>query len=63
MHVVFPRDWPSFHARESFWEFVQRLPEPEREEYMRRKAALMRTMLSAEYYDADCLSDASYEAE
>jgi len=63
MQVVFPRDWPSFHARESFWEFVQRLPEPEREEYMRCKADLMRTMLSAEYYDAEYLEPASYGAK
>ena len=63
MQAVFPRDWPSFHARESFWEFVQRLPESERKEYMRRKEALMRTMLSAEYYDADFLEEASYGAK
>lgn len=60
MQVVFPRDWPSFHAGESFWEFAQKLPESEREEYMRRKAALMRTMWKAEYYDASFLPEASF---
>lgn len=60
MQVVFPRDWPSFYARESFWEFVQALPESDREDYMRRKGELMPTMLSAEYYEADHLPDASY---
>jgi hypothetical protein len=60
LQVVFPRDWPSFHARESFWEFAQLLPEPEREEYMRRKAELMQTMLSAEYYEAGVVAEACY---
>jgi len=63
MQVVFPRDWPSFHTGESFWKFVQRLPESDREEYMRRKQALMLTMLSAEDYDADYLEAASYSSQ
>lgn len=63
VQAVFPRDWPSFHGGESFWEFIQRLPEPDRERYMQRKGALMETMLSAEYYDAAHVPEASYRGE
>lgn len=62
LQVVFPRDWPSFHAAESFWEFVQSRPEAERTDYLARKAALMETMASAEYHDASFLPEASYDA-
>jgi hypothetical protein len=63
MQVVFPRDWTSFHATESFWQFAQLLPEADRAEYTRLKAALMPTMASAEYLDADHLPSASYGRE
>jgi len=60
LQVVFARDWPSFHERESFWQFVQHLPEAARDAYMQRKAALMRTMASAEYYHGDFRAGASH---
>ena len=59
MQVVFPRDWASFHASESFWEFVQALPAAGREAYLERKAALMSSMAGAEYFDGDFLPEAS----
>lgn len=60
LQVVFPRDWPSFHARESFWQFSLHLPDDQRAAYLQRKDALMRTMASAEYYDGKVRPDASY---
>jgi hypothetical protein len=63
MQVVFPRDWTSFHAAESFWQFAQRLPEADHDEYTRLKEALMPTMASAEYLDAEHLPAASYTSQ
>ena len=60
IQLVFPRDWRSFHATESFWEFVQSRPEDERADYAARKAALMETMASAEYHEADFVPAASF---
>ena len=54
------RDWPSFHAHGSFEKFLRLLPESDRERHHQRKQALMRTVLSAEFYDAEHLREASY---
>ena len=61
--VVFPTDWPTFHASDSFGAFARGLSDEPRADYARRKAALMETMLSAEYYDGDFLPEQSYSPE
>ena len=53
VQAVFATDWPRFHGRDSFKAFLERLSEAERTEYARVKAALMATMASADYFDAD----------
>lgn len=63
MQVVFPVDWASFHETDSFYAFVQRLDEAAQEDYAARKAVLMVTMASAEYYDGDFVRELSYSAE
>ena len=52
LQVVFPVDWPSYHAGQSFFAYFETLSEARQVEYAARKAALMPTMASAEYYDA-----------
>lgn len=63
LQVVFPVDWSSFHATTSFFAFVKGLDEAARADYAARKAALMVTMASAEYYDANFVPELSYGAE
>ena len=58
--VVFARDWPSFHATDSFFAFSKGLDEEGRAGYAERKAALMPTMARAEYYDASYAAELSY---
>jgi len=60
LQVVFPADWSSFHATDSFYAFVQGLGEAEQEDYAGRKAALMETMSSAEYHDGSFAAELSY---
>lgn len=61
--VLFPTDWPTFHASASIGAFVRALDEAQRAEYAARKAALMATMSKAEFYDADFLPELSYTAD
>ena len=63
LQVVFPVDWPSFHATDSFGAFVRGLDEAAQEEYARRKGMLMETMASAEYYDGSVVRELSYGAD
>lgn len=58
--VTFPVDWPSFYSRDSFKAFVEGLSEEARIDYAQRKAALMRCMDLAEYFDGDFLPELSY---
>ena len=61
--ALFPVDWPSFHERDSFYAFVQSLDQALQDEYAGLKAALMETMASAEYYDANFAPELRYRAE
>jgi hypothetical protein len=61
MQVVFPVDWPSFHASESFGAFVRSLDPAAQEEYAERKAALMRTMSRAEFHDGRYAPELRYD--
>ena len=61
MQVVFPVAWPAFHARESFGAFVKSLDDEAQADYARRKAALMKTMRRAEFYDANAARELSYQ--
>ena len=62
MQVVFPVDWPSFHATTSFYEFVKSRSEEAQADYAGRKAALMVTMSRAEYYNGDHVEKLSFRA-
>ena len=62
LQLVFARDWSSFHAADSFKAFLASLDEDDSQEYQRRKAELMPTMSSAEFYDADFLPEASFRS-
>lgn len=63
LQVVFPVDWSAFHGATSFFAFVQGLDEAARADYAARKAALMVTMASAEYFDASFVAELSYGQE
>lgn len=63
MQVVFPVDWPSFHASESFGAFVGSLDPVAQEVYAARKAALMRTMSRAEFYDGSYAPELRYDTD
>ena len=60
MQVVFPVDWPSFHATDSFGAFVRSLDTEAQEDYAGRKAALMETMARAEFYDGSFAPELSF---
>lgn len=62
MQVVFPTDWSTFHGSQSFGAFILSLNESCQAEYAQRKAALMATMASAEYYDGSFVAELSYGA-
>lgn len=59
LQVVFPLDWPTFHGSLSFGAFVKGLAEEARQDYARRKAALMRTMSNAAWYDGSYVGELS----
>lgn len=61
LQIVYARDWSSFHARESFGEFVKRLPKAARDDYAGRKAALMRTMNDAAWYHGNYAPELSFD--
>lgn len=63
LQVVFPVDWSSFHAKDSFGAFVKNLDDYAQAEYAGLKRALMVTMSKAEYYDGDFLGELSYSSE
>ncbi len=60
IQVVFPVDWPSFHAATSFFEFSKTLDEEGQREYAERKADLLETMSRAEYYDGSFVPEISF---
>ena len=60
LQVVFPTDWPTFHATHGFGAFVKSLPQAARDDYARRKAALMRTMSNAAWYDGSFAEELSF---
>jgi hypothetical protein len=62
MQVVFPVDWPLFHATESFGAFVRSLDREARDDYAARKAALLATMSRAEYHDGSHAPELRYDA-
>ena len=49
--VVFAEDWGTFHDRQSFGIWAKTLPPSEQDRYAARKAALMRTMNNAAWFD------------
>ena len=60
IQVVFPVDWPSFHAADSFSAFVGGLDETAQRAYAQRKQALMVTMDRAEFYDGAVAPELCY---
>lgn len=60
MQVLFPVDWSSFHAADSFYAFSLQLPPAAQEAYAAHKAALLPTMSRAEYHDASFVAELSY---